>query len=691
MPEPTNNNTSQRTSSTVSGKNEFKPGPFVAIVRNHLDTTYMGGLEVELLSASGSGNSTNAPGQLLTVKYLSPFYGVTSYDGTNKNSGHSNSQRSYGWWGIPPDIGAKVLVIFAEGGDGFWIGCIPEENTNIMVPDPYVSSTYNDKDKSKKLPVVEYNKKVEKGTGRDSTQFIKPVNTDILNVLTTQGLITDEIRGVTSSSSRRELPSSVMGFSSPGPYDKRPGAPRVNYGENFSQTTVPQNRLGGSSLVFDDGDATLLRKTPASSGPPVYVNAEAGEKGGNPALPHNELVRLRTRTGHQILLHNTEDLIYIGNAKGTTWIELTSNGKLDIYAADSVSIHSQADINLKADKSIYMEAGENIHMKAGTSIFGTAASNIELKAGADGRITAANTHIKAGTTFIDQNLKVNGALNVTGNIGTPSTVNAGTLSAPTTNTTVSAGGSAGASGEAATAAGDAQPSQRVPEHEPWAGHENLNGIAATTPDTFRKSVKRTVGSTPAAGASAEGNAGEEAAAQNAIVKQPPAKPAMPGLPSIPANVADAANAVKANMNSGAVASLTNSISGLGNKLTFGVSQAITATIDGIASSSVLKSIQSVTGPAIESLTAGASDLLNLRTTVAKGQVPETVPVSTAPAINSTEADREKIVAIAAKPVSGTGITLSDGKQYRTVVTKGVDEDGFSYTQTKLEEIPVDAT
>ena len=56
------------------------------------------------------------------------------------------------------------------------------------------------------------------------------------------------------------------------------------------------------------------------------------EIGGAPNSPFNELVRLRTRTGHQILMHNSEDLIYIGNAKGTTWIEMTANGKIDIFA-----------------------------------------------------------------------------------------------------------------------------------------------------------------------------------------------------------------------------------------------------------------------------------------------------------------------------------------------------------------------
>jgi hypothetical protein len=654
MADPVNNNTNQRTSSASEGKKEFKTGPFVAIVRNHLDSTYMGGLEVELLSASDSGNSTNAPGQLIPVKYLSPYYGITSYDGTSKNSSASNSQRSYGFWGVPPDIGAKVLVIFAEGGDGYWMGCIPEEHTNLMTPDPWVSTTFNDSNKSKKLPVVEYNKKTEKGTSRDSTQFIKPTNTDAVNTLTTQGLIDDEIRGTTSSSSRREIPSTVVGLSSPGPQDRRPGAPRVNYGENYAQTSVPQNRLGGSSLVFDDGDASLLRKTPASSGPPIYVNAEKGEKGGDPTLPHNDLVRLRTRTGHQILLHNTEDLIYIGNAKGTTWIELTSNGKIDIFAQDSVSVHTSADFNVKADGNVNIEAG----------------GDINLKAGGDGRLTAANTHIKAGTTFIDQNLKVNGALNVTGNIGTPSTVNAGTLSAPTTNTSVSPGGSAGAGGSAAT---EALPSQRVPEHEPWAGHENLFNVAAKTADTFKKSVKREVTAKPAVASGAD----DSAAAQNtaAAKKEKETGVTKPTAPTaIPDKVAEATNAVKTNMSSASVGGLINSVANAG-AMAFSTVQGIVKDIDTkIGGSSFLKSIANVGGAIVQDVANAASDMLGLRTTLAKGLTP--TPLIQVPQVNAanaygSESDRKIIADVGSGAIkSGQTVTMANGDKLSVTEVDG---------------------
>jgi hypothetical protein len=642
MSEP-NDNRSKRTSSAAESK-EFKPGPFVAIVRNHLDSTYMGGLEVELLTASQSGNSTNSPGQLVPVKYLSPFYGITSYDGMNKNEGHTNSQRSYGWWGVPPDIGSKVLVIFAEAGDGYWIGCIPEEHTNIMTPDPMVSTTYNSKDSSKKLPVVEYNKKTETAAGRNSTKFIKPANEDAIAVLTQQGLLEDDTRGVTSSSSRREAPSMVTGFSSPGPQDKRPGAPRVNYGENFAQTPVPQNRLGGSSLVFDDGDPTLLRKTPASSGPPVYVNVEAGETGGQPTLFHNELVRLRTRTGHQILLHNTEDLIYIANAKGSTWIELTSNGKIDIYAQDSINVHSETDINFKADKNIRFEAGENIHMKAGTSIFETAASNIELKAGADGKITAGgstnikSSHHKETAGTIDMN------------------------------------------GPAAATAGDAEPSARVPEHEPWAGHENLFNSPQSATDTFRQSNQRESGSqasTQPAEAEEEADTGPTATSSETPetgVQQTPG-----ASTGVTTDMQAGLNAVNANMSAVNVSNLAASIGEAAKNITYATTQTLTRAIDAIAGPGTLKNIISVTGEAVTDLVDGATDLLNLRTTLAKGQTPPYVapsgPLQTS-GTRTTPEDRRTINRVASGEVtSGGEVTMSDGTTWTATSTATYDAFG----------------
>ena len=48
--------------STVDLKGD--PGPFLARIVSHLDTSYMGGLEVELLKLTEEGNNTATTGQI---------------------------------------------------------------------------------------------------------------------------------------------------------------------------------------------------------------------------------------------------------------------------------------------------------------------------------------------------------------------------------------------------------------------------------------------------------------------------------------------------------------------------------------------------------------------------------------------------------------------------------------------------
>ena len=211
---------------------------------------------------------------------------------------------------------------------------------------------------------------------------------------------------------------------------------------------------------MDDGDDKFLRKTHAKDGPPVYAAVEQGEKGGNVTIPHNELIRIRTRTGHQILMHNSEDLIYICNSRGTAWIELTSNGKIDIYAADDISMHTAGNFNLTAGKDINLTSlGGNINLNAASNFRATAASNYEIKAGANGMLTVGGvSNISAGS----EHRETAGVINM--------------------------------NGPGAASASTAPVAVRVPQKEPWAGHENLHGSAlsyTTKTDTFAKVTKVT--------------------------------------------------------------------------------------------------------------------------------------------------------------------------------------------------------
>jgi hypothetical protein len=482
------------------------PGPYLAKIVSHLDPTYMGGLQVQLMQEVGNDDSKE--GQLHQVQYISPFLGQTSVDFVGKEvDDYDNTQKSYGMWMVPPDIGNIVVVIFIDGDPkkGFWFGCIQDRGMNFSMPG-YAATSYHVDGTEERVPVAEYNKKAQ-AASIDPSQINKPA-TPMQEVFTEQGLIRDDIRGITTSSARREIPSSVFGISTPGPVDKQSGAKQGAIGK--AEYKIPNafvSRLGGSSFVMDDGDDKFLRKTSASEGPPDYAAVEQGETDGDRTIPHNEVIRFRTRTGHQILMHNSEDLIYIGNARGTTWIELTSDGKIDIYAEDSVSVHTKQDMNFYADRDINFEAGRNFNLKVAKRHQTEIGEDKILIVGRNNSIKVAGTHDETitGATKITTeatlDIKVSNVTKLTS--GSDLNINTGgNNSIKGSNTAIDGGninlnsGNASGTPEAAPATPplplkthslpDEQGSEltqsimrRIPTHEPWPHHENLD------PQTFK--------------------------------------------------------------------------------------------------------------------------------------------------------------------------------------------------------------
>jgi hypothetical protein len=439
----------------------------------------MGTLEVEILRPGGGSNGT---GSIHAVSYMSPFYGVTSIAHNSQTNDYNGTQKSYGWWAIPPDVGSTVVIIFIDGNPkyGYWIGCVPDENMNFMVPGLAASSQVVDE--TQRMPVAEYNKKAIESDSvvvTDPEKVKKPKH-PLADALDKQGLLEDDIRGLTTSSARRDTPSMVFGISTPGPLDKQSGSQRGTIGKKeWEIPNAPVSRLGGTTLVMDDGDDKFIRQTPASDGPPEYESIEGLPANQTPTgdvtIPHNELFRIRTRTGHQILLHNSEDLIYIGNAKGTAWIELTSDGKIDIYAEDSISVHTKQDMNFYADRDINFEAGRNVNIKSAERYQTEVGTNFNLIIGENGSITT--------TGDINMNTTGNNKFTAGGSTNIKSGGNH-----LETATQVHMNGPAAAEAEVAEALPTfANPDNtettidsimlRIPSHEPWPHHENLDPLS----------------------------------------------------------------------------------------------------------------------------------------------------------------------------------------------------------------------
>jgi len=484
------------------------PGPYLAEVTNHLDPDYMGRLEVVL--TKGLTNPITNQSNTYPVRHLSPFSGSTSVRNEGTNSGDFNDvQKSYGMWMVPPDIGTTVMVIFIDGdpNQGFWMGCVQDKYQNHMIPGIAASHQTEITEEQRRkygtdyLPVAEFHKSSRDLNNPNVNSFKKPVH-PFADRLLAQGLLLDTVRGVTSSSARREVPSSVFGISTPGPLDTSDGAKRGKIGYTGNRR-APVSRLGGSTFVMDDGD----------------INGQ------------NELVRIRTRTGHQILMHNSQDLIYIANASGTAWIEMTSAGKLDIYAADSVSIHTEADFNFRADRDINLEAKRNINIRAmqnmetnvaghhfltvddksmisikgskdenigqtlklsvGQDVHLSAVQKVKMTSGQDMELGAAgamkqgsngNFNVSAGGNYIEtaSQIHMNGPA-----AARPSTADTAdhppllpTYSLP--NRSASAGW---ADGNLFAAPKISSIMQRVPTHEPYDQHENISPAAFSSYNT----------------------------------------------------------------------------------------------------------------------------------------------------------------------------------------------------------------
>lgn len=301
------------------GRQPVLNGLYMGFVKDASDVQRNGRLRVWIPELGGAPTEEKS---WMIVSYCSPFAGATSVASISKSNVEQfeGTQTSYGMWMIPPDIDNIVLVMFINGNpsSGVWIGCLYNQFMNQMVPG-MAADINNYQYPGKLVPLAEYNKQDTKVTQPD--RAFKPYEKTKFQGLGNQGLITDQSRGITNSSARRESPSNVFGIITPGPV--------------IDTTASPTNirRKGGSSFIMDDGVGT-------------------------------EYVQLTTKSGAQIKLDETNGFVYLINRDGTAWVQMDQQGNIDIFGAASISMRAQYDVNIRADRNVNIEAGQNIYMKA---------------------------------------------------------------------------------------------------------------------------------------------------------------------------------------------------------------------------------------------------------------------------------------------------------------------------------------
>ena len=405
---------------------------YIGFVKRNDDAQRMGRLSVWVPEMGGDPKQESS---WIVCSYASPFAGATSYTGINSTSQTMDgSQTSYGFWCIPPHLENEVAVFFANGdlARGYWFACTIQQNMNHMIPGVATNTTTDPAGQSQTGPVVEYNKANVKNVQTPP----RPRFTPLSDGLNSQGLVSDNERGSSSTSARREAPSQVFGLISP----------RSNS---------------------------------------VHIDDQVG----------NEFIRLRTRSGTQVMIDETTGFVYINSKLGNAWLEVSDAG-VDIYSANCVSIRAQQDFNVRADRSIIFDANQNIELRAGQQITMESGTDLNISADRNLAITVtANASIHSQNDLklkADANIRLESvkdtSLKATGNQdrdGASINDNAGlSPSASVTDAVVpqgkvisdvTQGFASGGSGTAAWKAGGGTVNtivSRMPEHEPWSGHPN---------------------------------------------------------------------------------------------------------------------------------------------------------------------------------------------------------------------------
>ena len=323
-------------------------GIVTGVVKANVHGAHMGVIKIWVPTFSTNPEDKS---QWRSVRYCTPFYSRVDNQGVGDT--YFGTKVTSGIVTPPPDLGTKVLAFFPEGrnAEGYYFACIPDTFMLQTVPE---ASTSNG------VASGEFN---DNPSGERSSNEIsnwkkqnRPVDYFTQDQLIRSGLSIDTVRGLSNSSYMRESPSELLGISSKGR--------RIT--ENGQDFTLTYNTQIKDSNTIDKKILNgLLGPTARRKGHSITL--DDGDVDGN-----SNQIRLRTSTGHQILMNDTTGIMYVGNADGTAWIELSNNGTMDVYAQDSINFRTK-NLNFHADENI------KFHSKGYTQIVSETNMHVEGK------------------------------------------------------------------------------------------------------------------------------------------------------------------------------------------------------------------------------------------------------------------------------------------------------------------------
>jgi hypothetical protein len=374
--------------------------------------------------------------------YMSPFGGTHDQLSRGPNDDTSGGGVTYGMWNIPK-VGAQVLVACIDGNPFIrvWLGCIYGQfaphtmpHGRFMVQDGDVPGDNKPEgplanDESSIDPLYSNLKKAfGEGEGnhewrtRGADYSVAAIDKQIVEALQVYANIAD---------------------------DKDNHYDGVSYRQGYALNRTDPDET--STLTDKVYDSQVYSWTT-----PGFHAISMDDR------PENGRMRFRTSTGHQIILDDTNERIYIATAEGNNWIELDKSGNIDIHSERRISIHANKDINFTTDETFRVHAKKGIHMYSDGETRIHAKKDIHVRSDLNLRThSAQETFIESG-----QNMNLKSSAEFRATSSATLNLNAGGDMMLTASPNIHLNGP---SATQATVASEKQAywTNRVPQHEPY--------------------------------------------------------------------------------------------------------------------------------------------------------------------------------------------------------------------------------
>lgn len=370
---------------------------------------------------------------------------------------------SYGLWAIPK-VGATALVMCLDGDphSRVWIGTMDDiGSTHTMPHGRWVYDSH---------PIT------------DQISSVAPVGPLSTNETLIQPLA-DNLRKAFNlgSTANYEWRTRAADYSATGVSVNMLNSTYSNVADDADAVVDGWTSRQGYQLSRIDPDATTTITDKNYDSMVVSLTSPGFHSISMDDRQENCRVRVRTTAGHQVLLDDTNERVYISTAQGNNWIEMDQAGNIDMFTTGNFSVRAAGDINFASDQSIRMTAATGIHLNSQADIRLYSTTDTSIKSAANIRSHAAQSYFVRG----DQNTSITAGANGYYTVAGQLNLKSGGLLAATAGGTMNIKGSGNvlitgpqvhSNGPVATTAGDgAAPSEqtayvvsRVPDHEPWA-------------------------------------------------------------------------------------------------------------------------------------------------------------------------------------------------------------------------------